>query len=61
MCRAGIRGPGGGVRPVENVAAGGANAEDESPPADDEASDNQEMEFDLDDTDICFALLAFLF
>ena len=52
VCRAGIRGPGGGVGPAENVAAGGANAE---------ASDDQEMELDSDDTDVCFTLLAFLF
>ena len=45
MCRAGIRGPGGGVGPAENVAAGGTKAE--------------EMELDSDDTDVCFALLAF--
>ena len=52
VCRAGIRGPGGGVRPAENVAAGGANAE---------ASDDQEMELDSDDTDAYFPSLAFLF
>ena len=56
-----MRGPGSGVRPVENVAAAGANAEDESPPVDDEASDDEEMELNSDDTDVHFTLLAFLF
>ena len=58
VVKAGMRGPGGGVRPAENVTEDSSREPNGVAGADAANDSSDEEEVDTDDSDVCFTLLC---